>query len=79
MRRFQAYVALQLRHLEREEREVLAVFWAHLDDAALAALNARIVADIDPARMAEWGALIGPAINRAEREKMDASRPRAAA
>ena len=33
-RRFQALVAMQLRHMDREEREVNAVFWAHLDDRA---------------------------------------------
>jgi hypothetical protein len=79
VRRFNAYVAHQLRHMEREEREVLAVFWERLDDAAIAAMNARVIADIGPARMAEWGALIGPAINRAEREAMEAARARAAA
>jgi hypothetical protein len=79
VRRFQAYVALQLRHMEREEREVLAVFWAHLDDAALAAMSASIVADIGPAGMAVWGPLIGAAVNRTERERMEAGRARQAA
>ena len=31
-RRFQALVAMQLRHMDREEREVNAVFWARLAD-----------------------------------------------
>jgi hypothetical protein len=79
VRRFQAYVAMQLRHMEREEREVLAVFWAHLDDAALAAMSARIIADVGPARMAVLGPLIGAAVNRTERERMEAGRARQAA
>jgi hypothetical protein len=79
VRRFQAYVAMQLRHMEREEREVLAVFWEHLDDAALAAMSARIIADVGPVRMAVLGPLIGAAVNRAERERMEAGRARQAA
>jgi hypothetical protein len=58
----------------REEREVNAVLWAHLDDAAIARISASIVADIAPARMAEWGAIIAPAINATERAKMEAAR-----
>jgi hypothetical protein len=65
--------------MEREEREVLAALWAHLDDAAIAGLNAQIVADIGPARMAEWAPLIGAAVNRTEREHMEAARARQAA
>lgn len=53
-RRFQAMVALQLRHMDREEREVNAVFWAHLDDRDLGALTRRIVASIPPARLRHW-------------------------
>jgi hypothetical protein len=79
VRRFQVYVAQQVRHMDREEREVLAVFWAHLDDAALAAMNAQIIADVGPARMAEWAPLIGAAVNRTERERMEAGRARQAA
>jgi hypothetical protein len=72
VRRFQAYVAVQLRHMGREEREVLAVLWSHTDDAGLASLSARIVADIGPARMPAWGAIMMPALNRVERERLSA-------
>ena len=53
-RRFQALVATQLRHMDREEREVNAVFWAHLDDRDLGALTRRIVVSIPPARVLRW-------------------------
>ena len=53
-RRFQALVAMQLRHMDREEREVNAVFWAHLDDRDLGALTRRIVVSIPPARLLHW-------------------------
>jgi len=53
-RRFQALVAMQLRHMDREEREVNAVFWANLDDRDLGALSRRIVVSIPPARLMTW-------------------------
>lgn len=70
VRRFQTFVAAQLRHMEREEREVNALFWAHLTDAELAAMRQAVLADIPPARAEEWRVLVGPAINRVEREAM---------
>ncbi|HVX93907.1 MAG TPA: hemerythrin domain-containing protein [Polyangia bacterium] len=70
VRRFNAFVADQLRHMGREEREVNAVLWAHLDDAAIAAITARIIADIGPTRMAEMVPIILPALNPTERAKM---------
>jgi hypothetical protein len=70
VRRFNAFVADQLRHMGREEREVNAVLWAHLDDAAIGAITARIIADIGPARMAEMVPLMLPALNPSERAKM---------
>jgi hypothetical protein len=53
-RRFQALVAAQLRHMEREEREVNAVFWAKLPDRDIGALGRRIVVSIPPARLLHW-------------------------
>ena len=53
-RRFQALVAMQLRHMDREEREVNAVFWAHLEDRDIGALGRRIVVSIPPARLLHW-------------------------
>jgi hypothetical protein len=69
-RRFHTFVADQLLHMGREEREVNAVLWAHLDDAAIAGITARIIADIGPARMAEMVPIILPALNPSERAKM---------
>jgi hypothetical protein len=70
-RRFQAFVAMQLNHMDLEERRVLPRLQARFDDAELQALSARIVAAIPPARMAVWGQLIGPSLNRREREAME--------
>ena len=53
-RRFQAMVAAQLRHMDREEREVNAVFWAKLPDRDIGAMSRRIVVDIPPARLLTW-------------------------
>jgi hypothetical protein len=53
-RRFQALVAMQLRHMDREEREVNAVLWAKLDDRDIGALSRRIVVSIPPARLLHW-------------------------
>jgi len=53
-RRFQALVALHLRHMDREEREVNAAFWAGMDDVGIAAISRRIISDIPPARMLHW-------------------------
>jgi len=70
VRRFQAFVAQQLQHMDREEREVMAVLWAGMTDAEIGAISGRIIADIPPARMAELMALILPALSRPEREAM---------
>jgi hypothetical protein len=70
-RRFQAFVAMQLAHMDKEERSVLPTLQAHLADVELLALSGRIVAEISPARMAVWGQLIGPSLNRSEREAME--------
>ena len=70
-RRFNAYVADQLRHMDKEEREVNAVLWAHLADSDLLAISGRIVADVGPARMREFGAVLSGALNRRELEVME--------
>jgi hypothetical protein len=44
-------VAAQLRHMDRQEREVNAVFWAKLEDRDIGALGRRIVVSIPPARL----------------------------
>ena len=66
-RRFQTIVAAQLRHMDREEREVNALLWTSLHDDELAQISKRIVAAISPSRMQAWGALIDPSLNGTER------------
>jgi hypothetical protein len=69
-RRFQAFVAMQLEHMDKEERNVIPTLQACFTDAELAALSGRIVREIPPPRMAVWGELIGGSLNRPEREAM---------
>jgi hypothetical protein len=78
-RRFNKLVAAQLAHMDREEREALRALQEHFDDAALGQLSARIAADIEPARLAAFGELMFPALNRTEREIMQRPVPPAAA
>jgi len=40
--------------MDREEREVNALFWARLEDRDLAAVSRRIVVGIPPARLMTW-------------------------
>ncbi|HXU60196.1 MAG TPA: hemerythrin domain-containing protein [Polyangia bacterium] len=72
LRRFQAFVAEQLLHMDLEERRVLALLWQHLSDAELGALGARVTATIPPARMQKWGALLGGALSAPELAAMQA-------
>jgi hypothetical protein len=75
-RRFQALVALQLRHMDREEREVNAVFWANLQDRDLGALSRRIVVSIPPARLLTWQQqVLLPAWSAPERAAASARQP----
>jgi hypothetical protein len=69
-RRFQAFVAMQLEHMDKEERNVLPTLQARFSDAELGALSGRIVREIPAARMAVWSELIGPSLSRPEREAM---------
>lgn len=59
--------AEHLRHMAREEREANRVLWAHRSDAELAVIEGRIVGGIRPERLAEWLALMLPAVSRPER------------
>jgi hypothetical protein len=75
-RRFQALVAMHLRHMDREEREVNAVFWARLDDRDLAAMSRRIVVNIPPARLVTWQQdVLFPAWSAPERAAAAARQP----
>ena len=74
-RRFHLLVADQLRHMDREEREANAALWAHLPDAELLQIRARITAEIAPARLAEWYQLTGAVLNRRERDALGGATP----
>lgn len=73
-RRFNTFVAAQLRHMDREEREGNRVFWAHATDGELQSLRGRILGDIAPARLAAWQEIITPALSPPERALLTAAR-----
>jgi hypothetical protein len=70
MRRFHGFVADEIQHMDREERELNALLWARLTDAEIMAIGARITSSISPQRMRTWGELMLPALNGPEREAM---------
>jgi hypothetical protein len=70
MRRFHTFVADEVQHMDLEERELNALFWARLTDAEIMAINKRITDDISPERMRTWGELLLPALNEPERAAM---------
>ena len=70
MRRFHAFVADEVQHMDREERELNALLWARLTDAEIMAISNRITTSIAPERMRTWGELLLPALNGPEREAM---------
>jgi hemerythrin-like domain-containing protein len=74
LRRFQALIAAQLRHMDREEREVNALLWANLGDREIAQISQRIVAAIPPDRLRHLGAIIDASLSRPEREQAAAAR-----
>jgi len=78
-RRFHAFVAGEVQHMDREERELNAVLWARLTDAEIMAISNRITTSISPERMRVWGELLLPALNGPEREAMIARAALAAA
>ncbi len=59
--------AEHLPHLEREEVLANRLLWAHKSDAELMLLHQQVVADIPPARLAEWFEVILPAMSCSER------------
>ena len=70
MRRFHAFVADEVVHMDREERELNALLWSRLTDADIMAISTRITTSISPERMRTWGELLLPALNGPEREAM---------
>lgn len=77
VRRFNALIAEQLRHLEREEREVNAALWAALPDADIGATSIAIVRELGPERMVEWAQVLAKSLNRPELAAIEARRARA--
>lgn len=69
--------AEHLRHMAREETQAMPALWAHLSDEAIAAIHQRILSSIPPAEMAEWGAVLLPALSLPERTAMLAPMARA--
>jgi hypothetical protein len=70
MRRFHRFVADEVVHMDREERELNALLWARLTDAEIMAISSRITTSISPERMRTWGELLMPALNGPERGAM---------
>lgn len=70
VRRFHNFVADEVLHMDREERELNALLWARLTDAEIMAISNRITTSIAPERMRTWGELLLPALNGPEREAM---------
>jgi hypothetical protein len=79
VRRFNALVAEQLRHLDREERQVNAALWAALPDAEIAACSGAVVRELGPERMAEWGPILARSLNASELAAMAARSAKPAA
>ena len=63
-------VADHLRHMDREETEAMPVLWAHLTEAELDAMDARIRAAVPPERMPVMLRLMLPAMSTSERAKL---------
>ncbi|MFN3304353.1 MAG: hypothetical protein ACK44A_11610 [Roseateles sp.] len=61
------FSAHNLAHMHLEETEHNAVLWAHLDDAAIAAIEGRILAHLTPAEMMTSLGWMLPALAPAER------------
>jgi len=63
-------VAVHLTNMEREEGGVNRILWAHVSDAELLALRARIQARLTPERLGEWMALLVSAATPGERAEV---------
>ena len=65
-RRFNELVASYLEHLAQEEDKVLPATWKHFDDAALIAIQGRIIAEMDPGDLFQWLRWMFKGLNRME-------------
>jgi hypothetical protein len=63
-------VAEHLRHMDREETQAMAVFWAHRTDPELFAVEGKIRASIPPEKMARFARILLPALSTPERVAM---------
>jgi hypothetical protein len=63
---FNAFVAFNLEHMNREESTLNQVLWEHYTDAQLHGIEAEIVRSIAPAELAEESRWMMRAINQAE-------------
>ncbi len=66
-------LAEHARHMQVEESRANRVLYANLSDEELAAIHGRIVGSIPPARIAEWMAILLPALSPAERAALEAA------
>jgi len=66
LRRFHGLIADQIRHMEREERQANAAFWAAMDDGEMAGISRTIVSTIEPARMDEWKVIFAASLSPRE-------------
>jgi hypothetical protein len=73
-RRLNALIVEHLRHMDREEREVNEVLWAHRTEEELRALHMRLVGSIPAGRRLEWFEMMLPALSPAERAPLEAAR-----
>jgi hypothetical protein len=62
--------AEHLRHMDREETEAMRALWAHCSDQELDQIHQRILRSIPPPVMAEWAAVMLPAMSLPERTAM---------
>ncbi len=64
--RFNELVAFYLEHLAQEEVRVLPATWRHFDDAQLMAIQAAIIAEMEPDVLFQWLGWMFKGLNRAE-------------
>lgn len=74
-RHLATFVAENFEHMEIEETRHNQALWAHHDDAALQALEGRILAGIGPQEMGVWLRWLIPALSPAERVALIGSMP----
>ena len=74
-RQLASFVAENFEHMEIEESSLNRALWAAYDDAALQALEGRILASIDAQEMSVWLRWLIPALSPAERASLIGGMP----